>query len=139
MNGCPRTRCHNQATVCYACKGRNAALYFDGLAYVDWPNVDADCGRRRLDNNELSNSRRYARITKPAARVTLGAISFNNSSHFPLRLYSNCMKPVTLPPGCARLSTNPAPTGSGAIANTIGMSRCVRKAPAFQGRQRTWS
>jgi hypothetical protein len=33
------------------------------------------------------------------------------------------MKPVALPPGRARLSTKPAPTGSGTIANTIGTVR----------------
>ena len=58
-----------------------------------------------------------------AARVMPGAISLSNSSHFALRLYSNCMKPVTLPPGRAKLSTKPAPTGSGTTANTIGMTR----------------
>src|SRR5262249_40507119 len=79
MNGCPRTRCHNQATVCYACKGRNAAVYFGGLAYVDRPNVDADCGRRRLDNSELSNSRRYARITKHCFTVNVGCVLLKQS------------------------------------------------------------
>ena len=38
-------------------------------------------------------------------------------------LYSNCMKPVALPPGRARLSTKPAPTGSATTANTIGTVR----------------
>ena len=33
------------------------------------------------------------------------------------------MKPVTLPPGRARLSTKPAPTGSAATGNTIGTVR----------------
>ena len=33
------------------------------------------------------------------------------------------MKPVALPPGRARLSTKPAPTGSATIANTIGTVR----------------
>jgi hypothetical protein len=33
------------------------------------------------------------------------------------------MKPVALPPGRAKLSTRPAPTGSAAIANTIGTVR----------------
>ena len=33
------------------------------------------------------------------------------------------MKPVALPPGRARLSTKPAPTGSTTIANTIGTVR----------------
>ena len=35
-------------------------------------------------------------------------------------LYSNNMKPVALPPGRARLSTKPAPTGSTVPTNTIG-------------------
>ena len=33
------------------------------------------------------------------------------------------MKPVALPPGLARLSTRPAPTGSAANGNTIGTVR----------------
>ena len=33
------------------------------------------------------------------------------------------MKPVTLPPGLDRLSTNPAPTGSATLTNTIGTLR----------------
>ena len=37
--------------------------------------------------------------------------------------YSNAMKPVALPPGRARLSTKPAPTGSATCANTIGTVR----------------
>src|SRR5262249_3494010 len=44
---------------------------------------------------------------RTAARVTAGAICLSNSSHFPLKLYSNCIKPVALPPGRDRLSTNP--------------------------------
>ena len=34
-----------------------------------------------------------------AACVTRGAISLSNSSHFPLRPYSNAVNPVALPPG----------------------------------------
>ena len=37
--------------------------------------------------------------------------------------YSNAVNPVALPPGCARLATNPAPTGSMTFANTIGALR----------------
>jgi esterase/lipase len=39
---------------------------------------------------------------------------------------SKSAKPVILPPGCARLATNPAPTGSETCANTTGMARVVR-------------
>src|SRR5262249_33233063 len=55
-----------------------------------------------------------------AARVTNGATSFSNSSHFAHKLYSNIIKPVALPPGRDRLLTKPEPTGSGTIANTDG-------------------
>ena len=64
MSGCPRTRCHNQAAVCYPCKCRNAALYFGGLMQVDWPNINASCRRYRLDNSKLSHPRRYVWIAK---------------------------------------------------------------------------
>jgi hypothetical protein len=62
-----------------------------------------------------------SRIT--AACVKPGPISLSNSSHFPPMPYSNEVKPVALPPGRARLSTYPAPTGSGTIANTMGTLR----------------
>src|SRR5262245_55103412 len=55
---------------------------------------------------------------RTATRVTLGAISLRSSSHFAPMLYSNKTKPVALPPGRARLSTKPAPTGSIVPANT---------------------
>ena len=58
-----------------------------------------------------------------ATRVTFGAICLSNSNHFALMPNSNMIKPVALPPGRARLSTKPAPTGSGTIANTIGTMR----------------
>src|SRR5262245_34677997 len=60
-----------------------------------------------------------------ATRVTCGAISLSSSSHLPLRPYSNWLKPVALPPGRARLSTKPAPTGSGTMVNTTGMARVI--------------
>ena len=50
-------------------------------------------------------------------------ICLSSASHFPPMLYSNVMKPVILPPGRARLSTMPAPTGSPTTGNTIGMVR----------------
>jgi hypothetical protein len=52
-----------------------------------------------------------------------GEISLSSSSHLAVRPYSNWLKPVALPPGRDRLSTKPAPTGSGTIVNTIGMVR----------------
>jgi len=42
-------------------------------------------------------------------------------SHFPVMLPSKSKKPVRLPPGLARLSTKPEPTGSETDMNTMGM------------------
>src|SRR5262245_3210862 len=52
------------------------------------------------------------RSRRIAARITLGESSLSSSSHFPLKLYSIRENPVMLPPGCAKLSTNPLLTGS---------------------------
>src|SRR5262245_48498737 len=60
---------------------------------------------------------------RTATRVTPGAICLSSSSHFPPMLNSQIMKPVALPPGRAKLSTKPAPTGSLVSVNTIGMVR----------------
>ena len=49
---------------------------------------------------------------KTAARVTDGTIYLSSSIHFPLKPYSNWMKPVALPPGRAMLSMYRLPTGS---------------------------
>jgi len=67
-----------------------------------------------------------------AARVTRGAISLSNSSHFALIPYSNVVKPVTLPPGRARLATRPVPTGSPAAAKTMGMTDVACMAAAIK-------
>ena len=58
-----------------------------------------------------------------ATRFKFGAICLSSSSHLPLMPYSNCAKPVMLPPGRARLATYPAPTGSVTLMNTIGTLR----------------
>src|SRR5262249_1970039 len=68
---------------------------------------------------------------RTATRFTPGAICLRSTSHFPLKLYLKFIKPVVLPPGRARLSTNPAPTGSETVAKTIGRVRVawVHKRP----------
>ena len=58
-----------------------------------------------------------------AARFSPGATCLSSSSHFPLMPNSNRVNPVALPPGRARLATNPAPTGSLAFTNTMGTWR----------------
>ena len=49
------------------------AIYFDrSFAYVDRPNVYADCRRHRLDNCKLSNPRRYGWIAKDCCTRNVG-------------------------------------------------------------------
>ena len=73
---------------------------------------------------ELADSGGSWRHPEAPPRASRPARSrLSSSSHFPPRLYSNWVKPVALPPGRARLSTKPAPTGSATCTNTIGTVR----------------
>ena len=74
------------------------------------------------------------RIT--ATRTVWGAISFKVCSHLPAIAVSKLMKPVTLPPGLARLGTMPSPTGSDTRANTTG-TVCVASRNAWIGARPT--
>jgi hypothetical protein len=65
-------------------------------------------------------------------RRARGSISRNSCSDLGARL-SNWPMPVALPPGLARLDTRPAPTGSEAVAKTIGMVRVARRATTAAG------
>src|SRR5262249_53758351 len=60
----------------------------------------------------------FAGSRSTATRFTPGAICLSNSSHFAANPDSNEVNPVALPPGRARLSTNPEPIGSGTCVNT---------------------
>src|SRR6266545_4085979 len=95
----------------------NSTADDDAMDWIaaNWPIPAASAGSRRT-----------------AARVMWGAISLSSSSHFPLMPYSNAVNPVALPPGCARLATNPAPTGSMTFANTIGVLRLACCSAATQ-------
>src|SRR5690348_8622550 len=60
------------------------------------------------------------RSVNSATRDNPGTTCFSNSKRFPLRSTAMSEGPVALPPGRAKLSTNPKPTGSPARTNTIG-------------------
>jgi hypothetical protein len=57
-----------------------------------------------------------------ATRRRPGTTSRKSSSRLPASSLAKVAKPVTLPAGRARLPTKPLPTGSPAVANTIGMT-----------------
>ena len=54
-------------------------------------------------------------------RASLGTASLSISSLLVFSSVDKLESPVTLPPGRARLATKPAPTGSAALAITMGM------------------
>jgi hypothetical protein len=60
-------------------------------------------------------------LNRNAMRLTSGAIIVASSSHLLPISNSNAVKPVMLPPGCARFETKPCPTGSPTTTNTIGI------------------
>src|SRR5262249_10251404 len=62
-------------------------------------------------------------LNKKTTRMTDGVSSLRISTHLPPIEASILVKPVTLPPGRAKLVTMPSPTGSDTVANTIGMLR----------------
>src|SRR5262245_16737338 len=93
-----RTRRHNQAAIRSACKGREGTLNRGYILHVERAHLHPE-------------------------RWRFGAICLSSSSHLPATLNSKVMKPVALPPGRAKLSTKPAPTGSAATGNTIGTVR----------------
>ena len=60
-----------------------------------------------------------------ATRFTFGAISLSMSNSFDPTETSAFVKPVTLPPGCAKLWIKPCSTGSLTSTNTIGTVRLI--------------
>jgi len=51
----------------------------------------------------------------------------SSSSHLPLNSYSNELNPVMLPPGRARLSTYPAPTGLDVRVAAVGPAQLQQR------------
>ena len=74
-----------------------------------------------------------AGLNSIATRSTRGAICLSSSSHLPAIVGSETLKPVTLPPGRAKLATKPLPTGSATIAKTMGMVRVCCSSAAVVG------
>ena len=122
-DSCQRAPRHDQAAIRPACEGRKRTLNLGRVGHVDRAHLDPERRRHGLDRAELTDPSGQGGSRMTAMRVTPGAISLSTSSHFPLMPYSKLVKPVALPPGRARLSTNPAPTGSNTFVNTIGTKR----------------
>ena len=104
-------------------------------AKIDRNDIHPEGSCRGLDDAELTDTGGQGRCPRRTPTwVTLGAICLSSSSHFALVVYSKFMNPVALPPGRAKVSTKPAPTGSPATGNTIGMVRVRLQNRAYRAR-----
>ncbi len=65
--------------------------------------------------------------------MTCGAVCLSASSHLVPIENSKLVKPVRLPPGCAKFGTKPWPTGSVTCVNTIGTVPLCSRSAAVTG------
>src|SRR5262249_53184811 len=64
----------------------------------------------------------FVTLTSKPKRARWGNISRSKSICLEASISAKFARPVTLPPGCERLATNPKPTGSAPEAMTIGIA-----------------
>src|SRR4051812_30767353 len=118
-----RARRHDQAAVGCMREGSDRALDLARVAHVDCAQLYPERRRNRLDGAELARPSGDGGIPKNRCPRHARRDLFEQFHPFRAHAVSNKMKPVALPPGRVRLSTKPAPTGSTACANTMGMVR----------------
>src|SRR5215831_7351820 len=118
MNVRQPARCNDRAAIRKAREAHERALDLGSVVHVDMTYLNHEQRRHGLDDAELADPRGNAGIPEHRHSRDAWRDLFCSSSHFPLILYSNAMKPVALPPGLAKLFTKPAPTGSATAANT---------------------
>jgi hypothetical protein len=100
-----------------------------------WIAVDTSCSprsrsaetARRSRGPAASISRTFAvwpilaEFQRTVTLSTPGNASRRSSRRLPLNSGDTVVRPVTFPPGCARLATSPAPIGSETLVTTIGI------------------
>ena len=96
----------------------------DILGSPDFQSGDLEAERagRRLNLAHLQHGSGLPTLAMIANRRRPGMTSRKSSSRLPARSVDWSDRPVTLPPGRARLATRPVPTGSPPSAKTIGMT-----------------
>ena len=89
--GAPR---YDQTAVRGARENRNGALDLLGVAHVDRIDVHLECWRRGRDGSKLAGSGALRSVPKNCHPRHSWRDLMSSRSDFPLRLYSNDMKPV---------------------------------------------
>ena len=118
-----RARRHDQAAIRSAREGRDGTLDLAGVAHVDRAHLHAKRRRHGLYDAELAYPGGCGGIPKDCHSRHAGRDLLEQLQPFRAQLYSNKRNPVALPPGRAKLSTRPEPTGSTTTGNTIGTVR----------------
>jgi hypothetical protein len=75
----------------------------------------------------------FSGLRRIAMRLDCGDACRISSSHFGISASNSVDEPVTLPPGCARLATTPAATGSPSTDMTTGIVRVAPLAALVDG------
>ena len=108
-NGTASTRTASACALVAAWNAVSISLGFTRLGIEASPQAAAASS---ISFTTVAAELRLVEFPTTATRESLGMISFNSSSCFPLISGARLDNPVIFPPGRARLATNPEPTGS---------------------------
>src|ERR1700730_12673359 len=113
-------RSHDQTAIRRSRKGGDGALDLVGVAHVDWADLHPEQWCHRLDDGKQARSRTQGGIPQDSGSRHAWRDLFEQLQPFSANAVFEFHETGGVPPGRARLSTKPAPTGSPAIGNTIG-------------------
>ena len=131
-SGCRASR-HNQASVRGARESRHGALNLSGVAHVDRAHLHPKRWRYGLDRAKLADPGRLPGISNDCGAGYVWRDLLEQLQPFSAQTVFHTIKPVVFPPGRARLSTKPLPTGSMTVTNTIGTVRVASCKAASAG------
>ena len=120
MNHRKRARRHNQAADRGARKGRDGAFDFAGVAQVDRSDLHLERRCHGLDDAEQCGAAGVSGISQDRRSRHVRRNLLEHLQPFSAQAVFQRAEPGGVPPGCARLLTMPAPTGSTATGNTTG-------------------
>src|SRR5262245_19914319 len=121
MNVRQATSRYNQTAVRNARESRQGALNLSGVSHVHRARLDTQRRCRGLNGGKLTRPCSYSWVSQDGYSRHTGRHRLEKLQPFPTDAVVGLRNPVTTPPGRARLSTNPAPTGSVTRRNTIGV------------------
>src|SRR5215831_14109831 len=124
MNAHQRAASHNQPAIRGMREGSDSALDLAGITHVDRAHLHPERRRDGLNRSELARPRSQGGIPNDCRSRYTGRDLFEHLQPFPAQTVFVRDEPSGIAARSrARLSTKPAPTGSGTITNTTGTVR----------------